>query len=122
MNEASTGRDIVREAFEAWWDKEGSSLRPTPSEDQEEHAKRVAAIAWSNGMFKRDDRGRYTTGDYKLTAFDDRGTKIVQFSCGDMGLNRAIDMGNQMIERGECASFNIDRNLFNSKDQVQGWR
>lgn len=38
-------------AFERWWRDEGSAMRPSPGEDAEEHAKRVAQIAWSNGEY-----------------------------------------------------------------------
>lgn len=37
--------------FEIWWRNEGSAMRPLPGEDSEEHARRVAAIAWSNGAY-----------------------------------------------------------------------
>lgn len=37
--------------FDTWWEREGSSLKPAAGEDTEEHTKRVAAIAWSNGTY-----------------------------------------------------------------------
>lgn len=37
--------------FETWWRDEGSAMRPMPGEDEEEHAKRIARIAWSNGAY-----------------------------------------------------------------------
>lgn len=36
--------DAVR--FDKWWSNHGSAIRPATDEDQEEHAKRVAASAW----------------------------------------------------------------------------
>ena len=43
---------IDREAaFAKWWNDEGSAMRPLASEDTEEFAKRITAIAWSNGAF-----------------------------------------------------------------------
>lgn len=38
--------------FEVWWADEGSSITPNPGDDLEQHAKRVAQIAWSNGAYK----------------------------------------------------------------------
>jgi len=32
--------------FEQWWHAEGSGLAPHPDEDHEEHARRVAEVAW----------------------------------------------------------------------------
>lgn len=34
-----------------WWETEGSAMRPLPNEDIEEFAKRITAIAWSNGKY-----------------------------------------------------------------------
>ena len=34
-----------------WWETEGSAMRPLPNEDIEEFAKRITAIAWSNGEY-----------------------------------------------------------------------
>ena len=43
---------IDREAaFAKWWNDEGSAMRPLASEDTEEFAKRITAIAWSNGAY-----------------------------------------------------------------------
>ena len=33
--------------FKEWWDNIGSGLTPLPSEDQEQHAKRVAYISYA---------------------------------------------------------------------------
>lgn len=38
--------------FDKWWADEGSSITPNPGDDLEEHAKRVAQIAWDNGAYK----------------------------------------------------------------------
>jgi hypothetical protein len=46
-------------AFERWWNEEGSSMRPKENEDYEEFAKRITAIAWSNGEYtERDERAK----------------------------------------------------------------
>lgn len=37
--------------FEKWWNEEGSAMRPMPTEDVEEFAKRVSQIAWLNGSY-----------------------------------------------------------------------
>lgn len=38
--------------WETWWDNEGSAIRPTDTEDVEEFARRITAIAWANGAYK----------------------------------------------------------------------
>lgn len=38
--------------FDKWWADEGSAMIPDPGEDFEEHAKRIARIAWDNGAYK----------------------------------------------------------------------
>lgn len=38
--------------FNTWWEREGSGMIPNPGEDFEEHAKRIAQIAWDNGAYK----------------------------------------------------------------------
>jgi hypothetical protein len=37
--------------YKTWWDNEGSGMRPLPNEDTEEFARRITAIAWSNGAY-----------------------------------------------------------------------
>jgi hypothetical protein len=37
--------------WQIWWDREGSAMRPLENEDTEEFARRITAIAWSNGEF-----------------------------------------------------------------------
>jgi hypothetical protein len=32
--------------FRKWWDEIGSKIKPLPEHDMEEHAKRIALIAW----------------------------------------------------------------------------
>jgi hypothetical protein len=39
-------------SFEKWWSEEGSAMRPMPTEDVEEFAKRIAEIAWSKRAYK----------------------------------------------------------------------
>jgi hypothetical protein len=38
-------------SWQIWWDREGSAMRPLENEDTEEFARRITAIAWSNGEF-----------------------------------------------------------------------
>ena len=38
-------------AYQRWWDTEGSAMRPHDHEDWEEFARRITEIAWSNGRF-----------------------------------------------------------------------
>ena len=39
----------IEKSFQLWWFNEGSGMRPSNGEDQEEHVRRVSQIAWSNG-------------------------------------------------------------------------
>ena len=43
-------------SYQIWWDTEGSAMQPLPNEDMEEFAKRITAIAWSNGEFVERNR------------------------------------------------------------------
>lgn len=38
-------------AYETWWENEGSAIRPFPHEDIEEFAHRITNIAWFNGTY-----------------------------------------------------------------------
>jgi hypothetical protein len=38
-------------AYQQWWENEGSAMRPLDHEDYEEFARRMTAIAWSNGEY-----------------------------------------------------------------------
>ena len=38
-------------SYQTWWEDEGSAMKPLPNEDLEEFARRITAIAWSNGEF-----------------------------------------------------------------------
>jgi hypothetical protein len=42
--------------FEEWWYNEGSGIVPEDTEDQEEHAKRVAEAAWNMATDKANER------------------------------------------------------------------
>lgn len=42
----------IQSNFDAWWDKEGSALRPLTEEDIEEHCKRITNLAWTYGANK----------------------------------------------------------------------
>ena len=46
-----TAKDIQNN-FDAWWNEERSALRPLEQETAEEHSKRIANIAWTNGAYK----------------------------------------------------------------------
>ena len=48
--EGSTDEQIEK-SFQLWWFNEGSGMRPSNGEDQEEHVRRVSQIAWSNGAY-----------------------------------------------------------------------
>ena len=42
---------LTLERFEKWWNEEGSGMRPIDNHDHEEHAHRIARIAWENGAY-----------------------------------------------------------------------
>ena len=45
-----------KEAFERWWNEEGSGMPPKPGEETEHFARRMTEIAWMNGAYAaRDD-------------------------------------------------------------------
>ena len=41
----------IEKSFQRWWFNEGSGIRPSNGEDQEERVRRVSQIAWSNGAY-----------------------------------------------------------------------
>ena len=41
----------MMDAYQRWWNTEGSAMRPHEHEDLEEFARRITEIAWSNGRF-----------------------------------------------------------------------
>lgn len=65
--------------------------------------------------------GKYDTGRYVITLFDERGAKIDQFPMGDAGLIASKEHGKHLMDQGRCASFNIHRNLYNSMDARGPW-
>jgi len=38
-------------AYETWWDREGSGMPPVENEDHAEHVHRLTEIAWHNGAY-----------------------------------------------------------------------
>lgn len=64
---------------------------------------------------------KYRTGEYVLTLFDERGTKVNQFLVEDGAMLKAQQKGYELIECGVCKSFNIHRNVFNSMDPKGPW-
>ena len=47
MESNSTGKYADDRSFTEWWDNVGSGYRPEPGHDYEEHAHRIAQMAWS---------------------------------------------------------------------------
>ena len=41
----------AEDAFQFWWDNEGSGMPPEPGEETSAHAERIAKIAWANGAY-----------------------------------------------------------------------
>ncbi len=50
-------------SFKRWWRDEGSGMIPCANHDMEEHARRIAEIAWSNGEYCADARTRLAVQD-----------------------------------------------------------
>lgn len=44
--------DMSHQAWQRWWDFEGSEMRPHPSGNAEEFARSITKIAWENGAYK----------------------------------------------------------------------
>ena len=64
MNTCSIERN-----FEEWWMREGSAIIPINNNDREEHAKRVAKIAWKEAMSLNVRNPQYEDG---MTVEDDK--------------------------------------------------
>lgn len=64
---------------------------------------------------------KYETGKYVLTLFNERGMKVNVITLDNEGLIDAQRYGYDMIRKGECHSFNIHRNVFNSMDPKGPW-
>jgi len=56
--------------FEKWWSEEGSAMRPMPTEDVEEFAKRIAMTAWSNGAYIFANQPEPVPGAFNPRNFD----------------------------------------------------
>ena len=41
-----------KQAYDRWWNEEGSAMRPLKDEDAEAHVHRITEIAWANGSFR----------------------------------------------------------------------
>jgi hypothetical protein len=50
-NQQPTEAESDLMAFRKWWHNEGSGMPPLPSEEAEEHVKRISQIAWMNGAY-----------------------------------------------------------------------
>lgn len=59
---------LIDQAFQNWWRDEGSAMRPNPGEDAEEHAKRVAQIAWANGAYVSE--GQSATANQRIAELE----------------------------------------------------
>jgi hypothetical protein len=57
-------------SFDRWWSEEGSAMRPMPTEDVEEFAKRVSQIAWSNGAYIFANQPEPVPGAFNPGNFD----------------------------------------------------
>jgi hypothetical protein len=38
--------------FDDWWEDVGSAIRPNDGADHEEHAKRIAKLAWDTALYE----------------------------------------------------------------------
>ncbi len=51
---AANVRRLQMTPFERWWDEIGSGIGPEPGEDMQEHAGRVARLAWAAAAIKAE--------------------------------------------------------------------
>lgn len=45
--------DTARQAWKRWWDDEGSGIQPSIAQSDEDFARYITEIAWSNGAYAR---------------------------------------------------------------------
>lgn len=45
--------DSARQAWKRWWDDEGSGIQPSIAQSDEDFARYITEIAWSNGAYAR---------------------------------------------------------------------
>ena len=78
-----------KEAFERWWNEEGSGMPPIGDEDHEEHMHRVAEIAWMNGAYAA--RGQWPTATIPTSGDDDRffHAWLCELAKGEWGVTEA---------------------------------
>lgn len=70
----------LQQAWQRWWDYEGSAMRPHPSEDTEQFAKRITQIAWANGGYARlgeNERLRAKVASVEAMGYEWRWTKSI---------------------------------------------
>ena len=81
--------DQDKEAFERWWNKEGSGMPPKPGEETEHFARRMTEIAWMNGA--HEARGQWSTATIPTPGDDDRffHAWLCELAKGEWGVTEA---------------------------------
>jgi hypothetical protein len=64
---------------------------------------------------------KYGTDSYSITTFNERGAKIAKIAIGNTGLIVAKNIGKQLVDQGDIASFVVERVLHNSMDHSERW-
>jgi hypothetical protein len=65
--------------------------------------------------------GKYETGSYSITTFNERGTKLEKTALGHIGLIKAQEHGRSLVADRQAHSFVIERVLHNSMDNAESW-
>ena len=78
-----------KEAFERWWNEEGSGMPPKPGEETEHFARRMTEIAWMNGAYAA--RGQWPTATIPTSGDDDRffHAWLCELAKGEWGVTEA---------------------------------
>jgi hypothetical protein len=64
---------------------------------------------------------KYDTDTFSITTFNTKGAKIAKIAIGNTGLIVAKNIGKQLVDQGDAASFVVERVLFNSLDHSERW-
>ena len=62
---------------------------------------------------------KYGSGSYTLTTFDRFGTKLQ--TAAAKSFTDAVESGRDLISRGDCHSFIVQRCVHNSLEQARRW-
>jgi hypothetical protein len=64
---------------------------------------------------------KYDADTFSITTFSAKGAKLAKIALGNTGLIVAKNIGKQLVDQGDAASFVVERVLFNSLDHSERW-